>query len=247
MMPDADLLDPPAITCKRIANHATTQKSAASKSAAAEPQYLIRMKSARSTEFPLKRLAVRSCFPPTVFVILTNQKCQSYQLSGKTPSNMTCSAGNELRVSMDGADDLSALSIPGPGCVTRQSSCYGRCFARSVEPDAALRLARRKTRDMPPSSAVCIRHAFRRDLQSAETQICKANPTGLRHKDSMLSSSTERSELTPSRLFPSARRNRSREAAADNYLPADCESCRSAEVNRDGRSGSVGGCMAAGG
>ena len=113
-------------------------------SAAMEPQYLIRMKSARSTEFPLKRLAVRSCFPPTVFVILTNQKCQSYQLSGKTPSNMTCSAGNELRVSMDGADDLSALSIPGPGCVPRQSSCYGRCFARSVEPDAALWLMRRK-------------------------------------------------------------------------------------------------------
>ena len=43
---------------------------------------MIRMMSARSTEFPLKRLAVRSCFPPTVFVILTNQKCQSYQLCG---------------------------------------------------------------------------------------------------------------------------------------------------------------------
>ena len=156
----------------RGANYPATPKSAA-----AEPQYLIRMKSAWSTEFPLRRLAVRSCFPPTVFVILTNQKCQSYQLSGKTPSNMTCSAGNELRVSMDGADDLSALSIPGPGCVPRQSSCNGRCFARSVEPDAALRLARRKTRDMPPSPAVCIRHAFRRDLQSAGTQICKANPT----------------------------------------------------------------------
>ena len=31
-----------------------------------------------------------------------------------------------------------------PGCTPRQASCYGRCFARSVAPDAALRLARRK-------------------------------------------------------------------------------------------------------
>ncbi len=31
------------------------------KSAAVEPQYLIRVKSARSTEFPLRRLAVRGC------------------------------------------------------------------------------------------------------------------------------------------------------------------------------------------
>ena len=27
-----------------------------------------------------------------------------------------------------------------PGCTPRQASCYGRCFARSVAPDAALRL-----------------------------------------------------------------------------------------------------------
>ena len=57
----------------RGANYPATPKSAA-----AEPQYLIRMKSAWSTEFPLRRLAVCGCFPPTVFVILTNQKCQSY-------------------------------------------------------------------------------------------------------------------------------------------------------------------------
>ena len=31
-----------------------------------------------------------------------------------------------------------------PGCTPRQASCYGRCFARSVAPDAALRLVRRK-------------------------------------------------------------------------------------------------------
>ena len=207
----------------------------------------MRNQSAQVRGFPLRRLAVRGCFPPTTFIILTDQECQIYHLSGKIPSNMTCNADIEPRGSMDDADKLSAPSIPVPGCMPRRSSCYGRCFARSVEPDAALRLARRKTRDMPPSSIVCIRHAFRRDLQSAETQICKANPTGLRHKDSMLSSGTRRTELTPSRLFSSARHNCSREAAADNYLPADCESCRSAEVNRDGRSGSVGGCMAAGG
>ena len=45
---------------------------------------------------------------------------------------------------MDDADKLSAPSIPVPGCMPRRSSCYGRCFARSVAPDAALRLARRK-------------------------------------------------------------------------------------------------------
>ena len=55
-------------------------------------------------------------------------------LLGKTPSNMTCNAGDEPRVSMDGADKSSAPSIPGPGCAPRQSSSYGRCFARSRPP-----------------------------------------------------------------------------------------------------------------
>ena len=115
---------------------------------------------------------------------------------------------------MDDADKLSAPSIPGPGCMPRRSSCYGRCFARSVPADAALWLMRRKTRDKPPSPAVRILHALRRDSQSAGTQICMANPTGLRHKDSMLSSGTKRAELMPSRLFSSARHNCSREAVA---------------------------------
>ena len=53
--------------------------------------------------------------------------------------------------------------------------------------DAAQRLARRKTGDKPPSPVVRIRLQY---------VACR----------------TERTELTPSRLFPSARRNCSREA-----------------------------------
>ena len=104
----------------------------------------MRNQSAQVRGFPLRRLAVRGCFPPTTFIILTDQECQIYHLSGKIPSNMTCNADIEPRGSMDDADKLSAPSIPVPGCMPRRSSCYGRCFARSVAPDAALRLARRK-------------------------------------------------------------------------------------------------------
>ena len=60
---------------------------------------------------------------------------------------------------MDDADKSSAPSIPVPGCMPRRSSCYGRCFARSGPPDAALRLARRKRgTSLPrPQSASAIR------------------------------------------------------------------------------------------
>ena len=111
----------------------------------------MRNQSAQVRGFPLRRLAVRGCFPPTTFIILTNQKWQLHRLQGtrtnlfgKTPSNTIGSAGNEPCGSMDDADKSSAPSIPGPGCMPRRSSCYGRCFARSGPPDAALRLARRK-------------------------------------------------------------------------------------------------------
>ena len=138
------------------------------------------------------RSAVGGCFPATTFIILTNQKWQLYRLQGtrtnlfgKTPSNTIGSAGNELWGSMDDADKSSAPSIPWPGCMPRRSSCYGRCFARSVPPDAALVIllwkvlcAKRaagcgtaareaKTGDKPPSPTVRIRHTFRCDLQSA--------------------------------------------------------------------------------
>ena len=112
------------------------------------------------------RSAVGGCFPATTFIILTNQKWQLYRLQGtrtnlfgKTPSNTIGSAGNELWGSMDDADKSSAPSIPWPGCMPRRSSCYGRCFARSVPPDAALRLARRKREtSLPrPQSASAIR------------------------------------------------------------------------------------------
>ena len=66
--------------------------------------------------------------------LITNRKCQLYprsSLSGKTPSKTTGNAGDEPRVSMDGADKSPAPSIPGPDCTPRQSSGYGRCFARS--------------------------------------------------------------------------------------------------------------------
>ena len=76
---------------------------------------------------------------PTTFVIVTNQKWQLCPF-GKTPSNATGNACDELRGGMDDAGKSSAPSIPWPGRTPRQASCYGRCFARSVAPDAALRL-----------------------------------------------------------------------------------------------------------
>ena len=79
-------------------------------------------------------------------LLLANRKWQLYHtwddpgcrlqgartvLPGKTPSKATGNAGDEPRVSMDDADKSPAPSIPGPDCTPRQSSGYGRCFARS--------------------------------------------------------------------------------------------------------------------
>ena len=155
-------------------------------------------------------------------------------LLGKTPSNMTCNAGDEPWGSMDGADKSSAPSIPGPGCAPRQSSSYGRCFARSRRqreregglqngdrppPDAALRLARRKRRNsLPrPQSASGLRSDSLKEsafLSALAADIHQYDTT-----DNVLKRTAERAELTPNRLFSPARRNCSREAYSRRGRP----------------------------
>ena len=140
------------ITCKWIANHAVAPKSAVAEPACR--QYRV----VRWFLLPEAGLR-RRCFPPTTFVILTNRKWQLYRLQGtrtnlfgKTPSNTTGSAGNELWGSMDDADKSSAPSIPGPGCTPRQASCYGRCFARSGPPMIPAVLQSTSTGDHLPTT-----------------------------------------------------------------------------------------------
>ena len=72
--------------------------------------------------------------------------------SGKTPSNATGNVCDELRVSMDDADKSSAPSIPGLGCPSHQSSCYGRCFARSGPPMIPAVLQSTSTGDRLPTT-----------------------------------------------------------------------------------------------
>ena len=80
------------------------------------------------------------CHQPKMSIIPDGLQGMRTSLPGKTPSNTTGNAGDEPRVNMDVADKSTAPSIPGTGCTPRQASCYGRCFARSVTPDAAARL-----------------------------------------------------------------------------------------------------------
>ena len=72
--------------------------------------------------------------------------------SGRTPSNLTCNAGDEPWGGMDDADKSSAPSIPGPGHTPRHASGYGRCFARSRPPMIPAVLQSTSTGDRLPTT-----------------------------------------------------------------------------------------------
>ena len=83
---------------------------------------------------------------------LSPTKNGNYALFGKTPSNATGNACDELRGGMDDAGKSSAPSIPWPGRTPRQASCYGRCFARSGPPMIPAVLQSTSTGDRLPTT-----------------------------------------------------------------------------------------------
>ena len=102
------------------------------KSAAAELQYLIRVKSARSTEFPLRRLAVRGCER----TMSEAKRRTSMKRSGTSEADFRTAATTKV--------DLSAMAV--------------RWF---LLPEAGLR-RRQPERDPAGQSFVCEIHRLRR-------------------------------------------------------------------------------------